>query len=145
MIYVTDIKMLITYSLTFVGIPYLWGGESRELGYDCSGFVIEILKAGKIDLPKDFTSHSLYNYLLKSHQAQFSIAQPGALVFYGSRKRITHVAFMIDYKRVIEAGSGDSSTVNRKIAEKQGASIRIKDLNHRNDMLEILRPAYLFE
>jgi len=136
--------MLVAYSLTFLGLPYIWGGESRELGYDCSGFVIEILTAGKIDLPYDFTAHELYHYLIKTRQAQFSLAQKGAIVFYGTRAKISHVAFMIDEESIIEAGGGDRNTVNKEIAIMRGASVRIRNLNYRNDMLEIIRPSYLF-
>ena len=136
--------MLIGYSLTFLGIPYIWGGESRELGYDCSGFVIEILQEGGIELPYDFSSQELYHYLLKTKQAQFSLSQKGALVFYGTRDKIIHVAFMIDDESIIEAGGGDRDTTNREIAIMRGARVRIRSLNYRNDMLEILRPSYLF-
>lgn len=36
---------------TFLGVPYVWGGNTRE-GIDCSGFVKAVYAANGIDLPR---------------------------------------------------------------------------------------------
>ena len=38
-------KDLVSTARTFLGKPYVWGGESvSEGGYDCSGFLYAVLK-----------------------------------------------------------------------------------------------------
>ena len=51
----------INYAKLFIGKPYLWGGEGPE-GYDCSGFIQEVLSCIGLDPKGDQTAQGLYNY-----------------------------------------------------------------------------------
>jgi len=71
----------------FLGIPYLWGGDTRE-GMDCSAFVRQAYIIYDIDLPR--TS------VLQSHlgvKVPRQALLPGDLVFFGEADKdsVTHV------------------------------------------------------
>jgi cell wall-associated NlpC family hydrolase len=134
-------KLLLSYALQFVGTQYKWGGNNSLEGFDCSGFVQELLASVGMDPEGRDTAQSLYNYFFKKGKA--CDAAFGALAFYGkSDEEITHIAFCIDSKRIIEAGGGNSKTISKDIATKQSAQIRIRPINHRLDLIEILMPNY---
>ena len=129
--------ILIHYAKTFIGKPYLWGGNGVT-GFDCSGFVQEILKCVGLDPRGDQTAQGLYNYFVK-HSKGSGVA-PASLLFWGkSTDRITHVSLAIDYFYHIEAGGGNSKTINKEVAEKQGAMVRIRPLNSRKDLIAAIK------
>jgi len=37
---------------SFLGVPYRWGGESVEEGFDCSGFTMTVYRLNGLDLPR---------------------------------------------------------------------------------------------
>lgn len=133
-------KSLIEYAKQMVNIPYQWGGNNPMQGFDCSGLVQWVLASVGQDPAGRQNAEQLHDHFVKTG---FTIPapQPGALVFYGI-PHINHVALAIDQLRVVEAASGDETTINRDIARKQGACVKIKPFNHRKDIVAILMPAY---
>lgn len=130
------------YAMQFVGIPYQWGGDDPINGFDCSGFVQELLASVGIDPTGDQSAQGLYDYFSKGN-ARGNVYGCGSLAFYGqSATRITHVAMMIDNYRIIEAGGGGSGTRTHEDAAEQNAYIRVRLLNHRKDLVGLLRPDY---
>jgi cell wall-associated NlpC family hydrolase len=135
------LKTMIAYAMTFLNQPYKWGGDDPVEGYDCSGLVQDILASVGCDPPGDQTSQGLYNHFAM-HGVQ-SRAGAGALVFYGKNNgNITHVAFMIDDRRIIEAAGGDRRTQTREDAASQNAFVRIRPYTYRRDVVAIMMPAY---
>jgi len=140
----SSVQYLIEYALSFVGTPYRWGGESPMDGFDCSGFVQEILRSAGVDPIGDQTSQGLFEYFAK-HGKPLSKdrPRPGSIVFYGSHiNHITHVAFALDHFRVVEAAGGDHTTTSVDRAIAQQAFIRIRPLKHRGDLIAVLHPDY---
>ncbi len=135
-------NLLKTYALSFLGLPYKWGGDDPLLGFDCSGLVIEILQScGQLPRSYDATSQQLYYRYVKVGVVESTGL--GALAFYGnSVDSITHIAFMLDTKRIIEAGGGGSKTNSRQDAAKQNAYIRIRPVTFRRDLISIIKPKY---
>lgn len=43
---------LLTTALSFRGVPYRWGGENPEIGFDCSGFVKYVLGLHRLPAPR---------------------------------------------------------------------------------------------
>jgi cell wall-associated NlpC family hydrolase len=41
---------------SFLGVPYRWGGESAEEGFDCSGFTMTVYRLNGLDLPRSSRS-----------------------------------------------------------------------------------------
>lgn len=130
------------YAFSLLGLPYRWGGDDPILGFDCSGLVIEILQsAGELPHGFDTTAQGLYN----RYASKDSRPALGTLVFFGrGEDRITHVGFMIDNFRMIEAGGGNSLTDNSKTAAEQNACVRIRPLSLRRDLIGFGRPEYAF-
>jgi hypothetical protein len=68
---------------------------------------------------------------------------PGALVFYGRDvNSITHIAFMLDKNKIIEASGGGSRNVDRDTALKLGGFVRIRPMSMRKDVVAVLMPKY---
>jgi hypothetical protein len=80
-------------ALRFLGVPYLWGGDSN-LGIDCSGLVHTALKCAKINCPRDSDQQAAFFPVLDASEE----LQRGDLVFWKG-----HVAIMIDAVNVVHA------------------------------------------
>lgn len=72
----------------YIGVPYKWGGESPQSGFDCSGFTMVVYQLNGLDLPR-------------SSRLQWKAGQPlehyqlskGDLVFFATSggRRVSHV------------------------------------------------------
>lgn len=134
-------KIIYDYAMSFVGLPYKWGGNDPMEGFDCSGLCIEIMQAvGYYPHKKDTTATGLYRYFRDVKKWDVNIKPSlGALVFYGSSiDLISHVAFGLTDRLVLEAGSGGSRTKTKKDASDQDAYIRIRPFNYRPDLQIVL-------
>lgn len=134
-------KTLTEYAMRFIKVPYKWGGAHPIDGLDCSGLVQIILQSVGVDPRGDQTSQALYDHLIKTGQE--TSPQEGAIIFFGSSiDRITHVAYMIDEHRMIEAGGGGSRTRTVNDAVDHEAYVRIRPINSRKDRVSIIMPDY---
>jgi cell wall-associated NlpC family hydrolase len=132
-------EIAIQYALSFLGLPYRWGGDDPIHGFDCSGLVQEILASVGMDPPGDQTAHGLFQYFLTRNAGS---AGSGALAFYGKADAITHIAMLINDTTIIEAGGGGSKTQNMQDAANQNAFVRLRPLKHRKDLVAVLLPNY---
>jgi len=80
-----------------LGVPYVWGGETPGVGFDCSGLVQWSYAQAGISLPR--TSGA--QYAATTHIPLADI-QPGDLLFYGADGS-EHVAMYIGGGTMIEA------------------------------------------
>lgn len=133
--------LLVKYALSFVGTPYVYGGTSPIIGWDCSEFCLELLKSVGMGPKGDANAKMIHSYLtimgLKSEKKQ------GAFIFYGkSTDDISHIAFMIDDNRVIEMGGGDRFTTSPEKANAIRAYCRIRPITHRTDIFDVIMPNY---
>lgn len=138
---VNHVRLLVEYAMTFVGQPYRWGGDDSIDGFDCSGLAQELLASVGMDPPGDQTAQALYNHF--ERQGERNVYLAGALAFYGqSVTKITHVAMLVDQYRVVEAGGGGSKTLSKADAASQNAYVRLRPVNHRKDLIAVIRPLY---
>lgn len=135
-------KLLATrVALSYVGLPYLWGGNSPVSGFDCSGLVAELMRVEGVLGPADLSAQMLYDYL--ESRGEKSVAQEGAVVFFGpSTLEINHVGYMIDEWRMVEAAGGGREVTTGDVAAKLGACVRVRFVNYRKDYLGAIMPRY---
>lgn len=81
-------KMLVRTAEGFIGIPYEWGGESAETGFDCSGLAMTIYKLNGLNLPRN----SAAQFQAGSPVRREDLA-PGDLVFFATNgnAEVSHV------------------------------------------------------
>lgn len=127
-------EQMIAYAMTFIGSRYQWGAEGPyNVGFDCSGFMLELLRAFGLWGKTDATAQMIYEKFKDQH-GNPSLALPGRLVFFGKdKKSITHIGLVINDFQFIEAGGGDSKTVDKGM-------VRIRPLSWRSDIVAIANP-----
>lgn len=81
-------RMLVSTAEGFLGIPYEWGGESVETGFDCSGLAMTVYKLNGLNLPRN----SMAQYQAGSPVDRDDLA-PGDLVFFATNgdSAVSHV------------------------------------------------------
>ena len=132
---------LLAYARSFVGVPYVWGGEHPMDGYDCGGFVQEVLASAGEDKLGDQTAQGIYDHLIETGTPGAMGA--GVIAFFGkSVMKITHVAFCVDGYRMLEAGGGGSRTLTREDAIRDHAMVRERLIKNRRDLVATIKPQY---
>lgn len=124
--------------LSFLNLPYIYGGKNPLQGEDCSGLVCEFLKAlGILKTNEELGSQQLYN---KFHPVSVQ-GEPvvGSLIFYGAdANHIDHVAMFLDPHFIVEAGHGTADTLTKEISAQRGAYSRVRPFTYRADFVGIL-------
>jgi cell wall-associated NlpC family hydrolase len=87
-------------ALAQLGTPYLWGGETVGVGFDCSGLVQHAYATAGVALPR--TAQEQYD---TGPQLPAGLTpQPGDLVFFGaSPRQVTHVGIGLGQGRMVDA------------------------------------------
>jgi cell wall-associated NlpC family hydrolase len=119
-------KIASSLALHYVGLPYVWGGDDAIQGFDCSGFVIELLKSvGLYPRGSDTTAEGLFGYY-KDKEVQD--IKEGCLVFWATGNKITHVEYVWKKKLTIGASGGNSKVKTRADAIKHNAYVKVRPL-----------------
>lgn len=132
-------------AFSFLGKPYLWGGDDPVAGFDCSGFCIEILKSvGMLPRRGDWTAQGLWNKFEKYEVDKPSL---GSLVFWTNSRgdRIIHVEMALNSHLCIGASGGGSKTTNIEHAINQNAYIKVRPFGSRKHIKGYLDPFKLLE
>lgn len=104
----------IAFARAAIGVPYVWGGESRrEGGFDCSGLIWAAAKAAGVNIGR-----TTYQQWAQTRRVQLNQLRPGDLVFsdYEGTGKPTHVVLYIGNGKVIAA-------------PKTGDHVRVEDLS----------------
>ena len=108
---------IVNYAYNFLGIRYVWGGNTPSTGFDCSGFTKYVYAHFGVNLPR-----------VSREQAKVgtykSVAerQPGDLLYFGSGGRVTHVGIYIGNNQMIHA-------------PRPGKSVEITTLRYYNNYM----------
>lgn len=87
-------------AIGLVGTPYHWGGNTPASGFDCSGLVDYVFRAeAGLALPR--TSREMA--AIKAPKISRRDLEPGDLVFFGRRHRVSHVGIYVGNGRFVNA------------------------------------------
>jgi cell wall-associated NlpC family hydrolase len=111
---------IVAEAKTYLGIPYVWGGESRS-GVDCSGLVQATLKKFGIDVPRVAADQQHSGTAVPS----LSQAQPGDLLFFGNPAY--HVAIYLGDNKLIEAPEPGKTVQINDVYQKPTSIRRVVD------------------
>jgi peptidoglycan DL-endopeptidase CwlO len=87
---------VVRYALSMLGEPYVWGGASPSVGFDCSGLVVWAY--AQIGITLEHFTGDLWNEVV---HVPFSEAQPGDLLFFYAD--IQHVGIDIGGGMMVDA------------------------------------------
>lgn len=102
----------------YLGLKYVWGGNSLTKGADCSGFTQQIYKKYGVSLPHHAADQAKMGTKITAKKD----LQAGDLVFFGSKNNITHVGIY----------GGDGKFIE---SPHTGASVRVSKLSSRKDFV----------
>lgn len=105
---------LVLSAMNFLGVPYRRGGQSREQGFDCSGFTRHVFEnsVGMI-LPRRAIEQANSPDLIPVQQSEL---KPGDLVFFNTlRHTFSHVGIYI----------GDNKFIH---SPRAGGAVRVEDM-----------------
>jgi cell wall-associated NlpC family hydrolase len=120
------------------GKPYIWGGDDAVAGFDCSGFVIEILQSVGILPGGDWKAAGLWDRF-----ADQRVDEPasGRLVFWKtSSGRIRHIEFCIGNGLSIGSSGGGSGTRTEADAIRHNAFIKVRPIDGRGTVAGFVDP-----
>lgn len=106
---------LVATAKRFLGVPYRWGGEDRQNGFDCSGLTMVSYRLNGLKLPRN----SRAQFKAGKNVARNQLKQ-GDLVFFATKggSRVTHVGMYVGSGRFIHA-------------PRTGKTVRIASLSSR--------------
>lgn len=87
-------------AISLVGTPYVWGGNTPDSGFDCSGLVNYVFR-DMLDLRLPRTSRELA--VLASPSVDAPSLATGDLVFFASGGQVTHVGIYVGDGRFVHA------------------------------------------
>jgi len=104
---VDQIENLLFTAKKYLGVPYVYGGESPK-GFDCSGFAQYVFNKFGIDLPRSSSQQATIGVKVTENQAL-----PGDLVFFntGGGKQISHVGIYLGGGKFIHASQNDGISI----------------------------------
>lgn len=103
---------LVVSAMGFLGVPYRYGGNSAETGFDCSGLVRAVFEqsVGKV-LPRRADQQAATTEVIDRAELK-----PGDLVFFNTMKRaFSHVGIYVGEGKFIHA-------------PRSGGAVRVEDM-----------------
>lgn len=110
-----QVAEVLIYAMSMIGVKYRYGGNSRDSGFDCSGFVRHVFATtSAIELPRVAGAMSKLG-----HNVLLDELAPGDLVFYNTLgRRFSHVGIYIGGNNFVHSPSA-------------GKSVEVVDMNNR--------------
>ena len=94
-------KAIISTAKSFLGVPYVWGGQSPS-GFDCSGYIQYVFGKHGVTLPR--TAAEQFNVGTSVSKSNLI---PGDLVYFTTYKEgPSHVGIFLGNGQIIHASSG---------------------------------------
>ncbi|CAH2789055.1 MAG: Cell wall-associated hydrolases (invasion-associated proteins) [uncultured Caballeronia sp.] len=89
-------------AMSLVGVPYRWGGNTPEAGFDCSGLVRYVVdRAASVNLPRTTADMSVRGEAIEPDEVA-----PGDLIFFNTTGRLnSHIGIYVGKLRFVNAPS----------------------------------------
>lgn len=115
-------QAIVSDALTYLGVPYQWGGTSAATGFDCSGLVQHVYADLGISLPRTSQQQATVGQPVPSLAA----AQPGDLLFFDpGPSGPGHVGIYIGGNQMIDAPHTGTTVQVQTVATPPSAIRRI--------------------
>jgi cell wall-associated NlpC family hydrolase len=105
------ISDLISYAYSFMGIPYVWGGEGPRC-FDCSGFTQYVFKKFGVNLP-----HYTGSQIGEGSSVSRKNLKQGDLIFFRADGKVSHVAIYVGNGDFIHASSGSKKVTVSNLSQ----------------------------
>ena len=122
-----DGEAVVAEARKFLGLPYVWGGNSPTKGVDCSGLVQQVYKRFGYDLPRLSADQARSGTAVPSMDQ----ARPGDLIAWNNSSRnngADHIAIYAGNGKMIEA-------------PRTGLNVRLVDVPSTPDYIRRILPA----
>ena len=97
---------LIADASVYIGVPYVWGGNTPTQGFDCSGFLVYVFNKQGVSLPR--TMAQIWNVT-----TPVSSPSVGDIVYFETYKPgASHGGIYIGNNKFIHAGSSSGVTIS---------------------------------
>jgi len=125
-------KLASQYAWRYIGTWYSWGGDDPS-SFDCSGLIVELLKAvGIFPRKYDITAQGIWN---KFKSNKVDTPREGCLAFWHSatnRDEVIHIEYCIDEFHTIGASGGGSKTKTKEDAIRMNAFVKLRPIRKAN-------------
>lgn len=102
-----DVIELVADAAELLGVPYVWGGETPEEGFDCSGFIFYLFQQQGIAVPRTVA-------LMWNAGASVSAPEVGDIVFFATTTNSpSHAGIYIGNGQFIHSGASTGVTTSR--------------------------------
>lgn len=92
---------------SFRGIPYVWAGKSPKSGFDCSGFIYEVMRLNGYTVPR-LADHQF----AESTPVKYDQLQPGDMVFFSTYlPGASHCGFYLGRGEFLHASSAGKAVI----------------------------------
>ena len=117
--YATAAQELVIQGMSYLGIPYRYGGTDRESGVDCSGLVQNLFRWGiGLDLPRTAAAMAK-----EGEEVERSELKPGDLVFFNTMRRaFSHVGIYLGDGQFLHSPSTGGAVRIEKLSVSSWAS-----------------------
>jgi cell wall-associated NlpC family hydrolase len=96
---------VLRFGSAYIGVPYVWGGNTPREGFDCSGFTKYVFAQSGIALPRTSREQVHAGYAVAP---DFRALRPGDLMMFAEPgQAISHVAIYAGNGRILHSSSSN--------------------------------------